>query len=138
MKIVTWNCQQAFMRKAGRIFSNLPDIAVIQECSEKSTEMLGLDGYTDQWIGDNSNKGLAVFCRRDWDLHALAGSNEEIPKWIVPFAVRGRMDFTLTAGVGAKHQGQPARKLCRSDTQSAEREAGMVSRGSCRHGRGFQ
>ncbi len=52
MKIVTWNCQQAFMRKAGRIFSDLPDIAVIQECSEKSAGMLGFDGYTGQWIGE--------------------------------------------------------------------------------------
>ncbi len=97
MKIVTWNCQQAFMRKAGRIFSDLPDIAVIQECSEKSAGMPAFDGYAGQWIGNNSNKGMAVFCRRDWSLHALAGPDEEIPKWIVPFAVRGRLDFTLIA-----------------------------------------
>jgi hypothetical protein len=97
MKIVTWNCQQAFTKKAGRIFSDLPDIAVIQECSEKSAGMLVHDGYAGKWIGDNLNKGMAVFCGRGWSLHTLAGPVGEVPKWIVPFEVRGRINFTLIA-----------------------------------------
>jgi exonuclease III len=97
MKIVTWNCQQAFLRKAGRIFSNAPDIAVIQECSERSAGMTAVDGYAGEWVGDNSNKGMAVFWGREWSLQRHGGSNGEVPKWIVPFEVHGRMDFTLIA-----------------------------------------
>ena len=97
MKLVTWNCQQAFARKAARIFAGLPDIAVIQECSQKSVEMFTADGYAAQWIGDNANKGMAVFCRKDWSLRAIAPSGDLLPKWIVPYEVSGRASFTLIA-----------------------------------------
>ena len=97
MKIVTWNCQQAFTRKAARIFFGSPDIAVIQECSEKSAGMLAADGYAAQWIGDNPNKGMAVFCRKDWTLRSIARSSDSLPKWIVPYEVSGRAGFTLIA-----------------------------------------
>jgi len=97
MKIVTWNCQQAFARKAARIFAGLPDIAVIQECSERSVEMFAADGYTARWIGDNPNKGMAVFCRKDWSLRAIAPSGDSLPRWIVPYEVSSRASFTLIA-----------------------------------------
>ena len=96
MKIVTWNCQQAFERKAGLIFSGSPDVAVIQECSKRSTET-PFHGYAAQWVGSISNKGLGVFCRKDWGLRRLAEPKESDPKWIVPFRVRGPLNFTLIA-----------------------------------------
>jgi exodeoxyribonuclease-3 len=96
MKIVTWNCQQAFERKAGLIFSGSPDIAVIQECSKKSTET-PFDGYVGLWVGGLLSKGLGVFCRKDWSLRRLAEPNELDPKWIVPFQVNGPPNFTLIA-----------------------------------------
>src|SRR5437899_2078635 len=97
MKIVTWNCQQAFARKAVRIFSSSPDIAVIQECSERSAEMLAADGYAGRWIGDNRNKGVAVFCRKGWRLRSMVRVSDGLPRWVVPFAVSGRLNFTLIA-----------------------------------------
>lgn len=35
MRIVTWNCQQAFWKKSKAFFDTKPDIAIIQECAEK-------------------------------------------------------------------------------------------------------
>ena len=98
MKIVTWNCQQAFARKAERIFSGAPDIAVIQECSKQSTEMLGFDGYSGLWAGENLNKGVGVFCKAGWSLRAL-GRRKRLDgvRWVVPFEVDGPVSFTLIA-----------------------------------------
>jgi exonuclease III len=96
MKIVTWNCQQAFEKKAERIFSGSPDIAVIQECSKKSAERPP-NGYVAQWVGGTASKGLGVFCREDWSLRRLGRPKEDDPKWIVPFRVEGAWSFILIA-----------------------------------------
>jgi exonuclease III len=94
MKIVTWNCQGAFTRKAERIFSDAPDIAVIQECSNRSAEIVAHEGYRARWFGTNANKGLGVFYRKDWQLRLLAQPEQT---WIVGFRVRGSEKFTLIA-----------------------------------------
>lgn len=97
MKIVTWNCQQAFARKAARIFSDTPDIAVIQECSERAATSFADDGYMGHWIGDNPNKGMAVFWRKRWSLRSIVPCRGSLPKWIVPYDVDGLVSFTLIA-----------------------------------------
>jgi exodeoxyribonuclease-3 len=96
MKIVTWNCQQAFEKKSGLIFSGSPDIAVIQECSKKSTETPG-HGYVGLWVGDIPNRGLGVFFTKRWSVMRLGEQKKSDPKWIVPFQVRGPQNFTLIA-----------------------------------------
>lgn len=96
MKIVTWNCQQAFEKKAELIFSGSPDIAIIQECSKRSSERPPA-GYVGRWAGDVTSKGLGVFCKEDWSLRRLGESREDDPKWIVPFRVQGPLNFTLIA-----------------------------------------
>lgn len=97
MKIVTWNCQQAFARKAERIFSGAPDIAVIQECSKRSTEIVGFDGYSGLWAGENLNKGIGVFCKTGWSVRAFAVRKKSGARWVIPFAVEGPVNFTLVA-----------------------------------------
>jgi len=97
MKIVTWNCQQAFAKKAARIFRDSPDIVVIQECSKESAEMWQDEGYAGQWVGENPNKGLAVFGRQGWSLRRLGESRKSDPRWLIPFEVKGAVSFTLVA-----------------------------------------
>ncbi|MEO6806600.1 MAG: endonuclease/exonuclease/phosphatase family protein [Edaphobacter sp.] len=98
MKLVTWNCARGFAKKAERIFSGSPDIAVIQECSEKSTEMFVAEGYVGHWAGgDTPNIGMGVFHKADWSLRKLSESTEICPKWVVPFEVTGPVNFTLIA-----------------------------------------
>jgi exodeoxyribonuclease-3 len=103
MKIVTWNCQGAFARKAERIFSEAPDIAVIQECSKRAAEMVEYEGYRARWFGRNTSKGLGVFYRGDWKLRLLAKSDQT---WIVPLEVEGSENFTLIAVWACAVQGK--------------------------------
>ncbi len=97
MKMITWNCRQRFEDKVEHIFSGSPDIAVIQECSMRSTEILGFDGYRGHWIGENRSKGMAVFYRGDWKVRPLWAPTEFDPRWIIPFEVTGPENFTLIA-----------------------------------------
>jgi exonuclease III len=97
MKIVTWNCQQAFAKKAPRIFRDTPDIVVIQECSKKSAEMWESEGYAGTWVGKNPNKGMAVFGRQGWNVRRIAEPKRSDPRWLVPFEVTGALSFTLIA-----------------------------------------
>ena len=63
-KIITWNCNMAFRKKAGLILSYQPDILVIPECEhpDKLKFMEGIPEPTDiLWFGTNVNKGLGIF-----------------------------------------------------------------------------
>jgi len=99
MKIVTWNCCGKFEKKAKHIFANLPDIAVIQECSKGSAGILADNDYLSHWRGENPNKGLGVFYRKEWEVRPRPrlDSVSSQAKWIVPFDVRGPESFTLIA-----------------------------------------
>ena len=57
MRIVTWNCGMALARKANLLALN-PDIAVVQECSKKSVDVLHGHGLSGLWFGANPNKGV--------------------------------------------------------------------------------
>jgi exonuclease III len=110
MKLTTWNCARGFAKKQKVIFSNDgPDIAVIQECSKKSTETVLPDGYSALWVGDNLNIGMGVFYKTDlWSVRRLEDTTHGI-QWVVPFEVRGPENFTLIAVwacevKGSKHE----------------------------------
>ena len=62
LRIVTWNCGMALARKAPSLLALNPDIAVVQECSKKSVDVLHGHGLSGLWFGANPNKGLAVLC----------------------------------------------------------------------------
>ena len=94
MRIVTWNCQMGFDKKADALFSLSPDVAVIPECSEKSTIALRQRGFNTLWFGSNPHKGLGVFCRKEWALRALPQPDQ---KWIAPVEVNTPTPFTLLA-----------------------------------------
>jgi exonuclease III len=97
MKIVTWNCRQGFEGKASHIFAESPDIAVIQECSRRSTEAPAFDGYSGYWIGDKPSRGMGVFWKRGWKVRPLWEPQVSDPRWITPFRVAGPKKFTLIA-----------------------------------------
>jgi exonuclease III len=98
MKITTWNCARGFAKKQNEFFSNNdPDIAVIQECSRKSTESPLSEGYGAAWVGENPNIGMGVFYKKpDWSVRRLEDTTHDI-QWVVPFEVKGPENFTLIA-----------------------------------------
>jgi hypothetical protein len=63
MRIVTWNCQGAFRKKAEEIARFRPDFAIIQEC-ERPERLLfppHLPQPTGQaWFGERATQGLCV------------------------------------------------------------------------------
>ena len=61
MKILTWNANMAFRKKQQHIIDAFdPDVYVIQEC--ESPDKFDNNKPT-FWIGDNKNKGLAIFSK---------------------------------------------------------------------------
>ncbi len=100
MKIITWNCNMAFRKKADLILVHKPDILIVQECecpeklifpaaTQKPADML--------WFGNNQHKGLAIFSYGDLKLKALEVHNKDL-QMIVPISVTGGgFDFNLFA-----------------------------------------
>jgi exodeoxyribonuclease-3 len=95
LRIVTWNCAMALARKAPSLLALNPDIAVVQECSKKSVDVLSSHGFSGLWFGANPNQGLAVFCSTQFKVQAV---DKLFGKWVVPIRVHGAVvDFKLLA-----------------------------------------
>jgi exodeoxyribonuclease III len=109
MKLITWNCQGAFRKKAEVILLEKPDVLVVQECEhpDKLKFGTGIQIPNDVlWIGDNVHKGLAVFSYGPYNLEKLEPHNEDI-KFVLPIAVAGeQMSFVLLA-IWANHATDP-------------------------------
>lgn len=89
MKIITWNCNMAFRKKANNIISKNPDILIVPECENPDklnlTEMIQIpsDVY---WYGDNPNKGLGVFAFGNYKIEQLDFHNPEF-RYVIPLRV---------------------------------------------------
>ncbi len=79
MKIVTWNCNGAFRKKFENISALNADVYVIQECEnpiESKDKKYQEWAVNHIWIGDNKNKGLAVFAKPEIRLERLEWTNQ--------------------------------------------------------------
>jgi exodeoxyribonuclease-3 len=100
MKIITWNCNMAFRKKADLLLAHKPDILVIQEC--ECVEKLIFNDHTSKptdllWFGTNRHKGMAVLSYGDLRLTALDCHNPAL-QMIIPISVTGgQSDFNLFA-----------------------------------------
>lgn len=105
LKIITWNCNMAFRKKAGSILAQQPDILVVPECEhpDKLKFEAGIPLPNDVvWFGANANKGLGVFSYSNFRFRLLDQHNPAF-KTILPIAVTGgAVDFTLFA-IWANH-----------------------------------
>jgi exodeoxyribonuclease III len=96
MKIITWNCNMAFRKKAGLILDYKPDILVIPECEhpDKLKFMQGIPEPADKlWFGANLNKGLGIFSYSKFRFKLHKTYNPAL-KMVIPVAVTGG-DFKL-------------------------------------------
>ena len=100
MKLITWNCNMAFRKKAEYILKHRPDILVLPECEHPDKFRFTkkrLQPRDAVWFGDNPNKGLAVLSYGDYRFQLLEIHNTSL-KNILPIAVTGgETDFTLFA-----------------------------------------
>src|SRR5437868_11611169 len=91
MKIITWNCQGAFRKKAELILSHQPDILIVQECEHpdklifSSTNPRPTDFH---WYGDTRHKGIGIYSYSDYKFELLSEFNPE-HRYILPFRVTG-------------------------------------------------
>jgi exodeoxyribonuclease-3 len=100
MKIITWNCNMAFRKKAEFILEHKPDILIVPEC-EHPDKLKFSDGTLNPtdvlWFGANQNKGLAILSYSNFRFKLLDIHNPEL-KMIIPVEVSdGNFTFTLFA-----------------------------------------
>jgi len=109
MRIITWNCNMAFRKKAGHILRYKPDILIVQECEhpDKLRFDCSIPQPTDVlWFGNNRNKGLGIFSYSDFSLKLHRSHNEAL-QLIVPLRIsRGSFQFILYA-IWAHNPGDP-------------------------------
>jgi len=100
MKIITWNCNMAFRKKADFILKHKPDILIVPECEHPDKLIFSIDTPkpTDiLWFGKNQNKGLAIFSYSEYRFSILDNHNLEL-QMIIPISVTSKLfSFNLFA-----------------------------------------
>lgn len=100
MRLITWNCNMAFRKKAASVLRYQPDILVIPECEHPSRLSFGKKVKVPShslWFGQNPNKGLGIFSFGDYKLQVEEHHKPEF-RTIVPISIlKGRKRFSLYA-----------------------------------------
>lgn len=99
MKLITWNCQGAFRKKAQPIVELAPTLAVIQECEcpAKLRFASGIRPPDDfLWQGGNLDKGVGVFAYGDLRL-TLDERYDPAFRHCIPVRVTGAQELNLLA-----------------------------------------
>jgi len=81
MRIITWNCNMAFRKKADIILAHKPDILVVPECEHPDKLKFNADTPKPNdvlWFGSNQNKGLGIFSYCDLNLRCMTVITEDI------------------------------------------------------------
>lgn len=103
MKLITWNCQGAFRKKAHAILSHNPDILIVQECECPEKLIYKPAAPTPKhtfWYGDNPNKGIGIFSYSDYKIEVLEEFNPKF-RYIIPLRVTGRGESFLMFAIWA-------------------------------------
>ena len=64
MRLVAWNCNGAFHRKSAVLAALAPDVAILSECADLEILRRKAPPFAPTgalWMGDNPQRGLAVF-----------------------------------------------------------------------------
>ncbi len=93
MRLIAWNCNRAYGKKAEQILKFNPDIAVVPEC-----EKIGEDNPKRVWFGDNINlrNGIGIFSYSNYNLKLLSIYNQKF-KYVIPIKVTDKTSFNLLA-----------------------------------------
>jgi exonuclease III len=98
MRIISWNCQGAFRKKADLILALHPDILIIQECEHLDKYVLKEKSMgSSYWYGDSKHKGICIYSFNDYKFELLPEFNPKF-RYILPISVtRLTQSFTLFA-----------------------------------------
>jgi hypothetical protein len=81
MRVVSWNCNGGFRKKAPAVLALEPDLLVIQEITE--SDAAAVNCRTSHWIGPDRGKGMAVFNFTDRPSTIDAAYAGSLP-WFMP------------------------------------------------------
>lgn len=100
MKIIAWNCNMVYRKKAHLLLKEKPDIVVISECEhpDRLKFPMGVKPPGDIiWQGSNQHKGLGIFSYSDYRFQLLDIHNPAF-RTILPIRVTGnKVSFILFA-----------------------------------------
>ena len=100
MKIITWNCNMAYRKKAGLILKHRPDIVIVPEC-EHPDKLKFESGVTlpDDvfWFGNNQHKGLGVFSYNQYKFQISDTHNPDFRTVLPLKVINKKIEFTLFA-----------------------------------------
>ncbi|MDR0367989.1 MAG: endonuclease/exonuclease/phosphatase family protein [Bacteroidales bacterium] len=100
MKIITWNCNMAFRKKAEFILTENPDILIVPECENRKRLSFGL--YTKPptdifGYGNNPHKGIGIFSFSDFKIRLLDIHNPDF-RFVLPLSVyNNKINLTVFA-----------------------------------------
>lgn len=100
MKLISWNCQGAFRKKADAILAEQPDILVVSECEHPDKLIFNTSTPLPNdviWFGDNKNKGLGIFSYSNYKFQLRRKFNKEIKLFLPVKVTGGDFDFHLFA-----------------------------------------
>jgi exodeoxyribonuclease III len=91
MRLISWNCQGAFRKKADLILALHPDVLVIQECEHPDKYIYNPTNKksdSQYWYGDSRHKGIYISSFNDCKIELLSDFNPKF-RYILPFHVTG-------------------------------------------------
>jgi exonuclease III len=103
MRVITWNCNMAYRRKAAFILKLEPDIIVLSECEQPSRLLFDEDTKAPAdivWHGTNPHKGLAVVSYGNYKLELMRIHNPDI-KTVLPVKVTGKDETFIILAIWA-------------------------------------
>ncbi|HUZ73069.1 MAG TPA: endonuclease/exonuclease/phosphatase family protein [Stellaceae bacterium] len=95
MRLISWNCCDAFERKFGHLERLRPDVAVISEVRPECLRSAALLERS-IWIGDPGQKGLAIIPYGDWRIAAEGPKIAE--KWFAPVRLSNGVETLQIVG----------------------------------------
>ncbi|HEX4850951.1 MAG TPA: hypothetical protein VFV08_09105, partial [Puia sp.] len=100
MKIITWNCNMAFRKKASLVLDYKPDILVIPECEHPDKILSWTDTVKPKdalWFGKNLHKGIGIFSYTNYRF-SLHENYDHSLRHVIPISVKGPgLEFNLFA-----------------------------------------
>ena len=110
MKIINWNCKMNFRKDCQKVFDLNPDILVVPECEDINKYSIKPKVYSDSyWIGDNQNKGLAVFTFNNFKIKPYYNYNENY-KYVLPLEVSNVSETYNLIAVWTKKVGEKTKQ----------------------------
>ena len=90
LRIITWNCNMAFRKKADNILRFHPDVLIVPE--SESNNKIDFSKHSTQptnhlWIGNNPNKGILISSYNNDIILSLSPLYNEEFRYVVPIEV---------------------------------------------------